>query len=54
MYYAVLLSVGTAGLVLLLVTGHLAPANVLGFCIAFSNAYGLVAGAPLAIWAASV
>ncbi|PRW61506.1 LMBR1 domain-containing 2-like protein A [Chlorella sorokiniana] len=43
MYYAVLLGVGTAGLVLLLVTGHLAPSNVLGFCIAFSNAYGLVA-----------
>ncbi len=45
MYYAVLLAVATAGLVLLLVTGHLRPANVLGFCIAFSNAYGLVAGA---------
>lgn len=46
-YYAVLLAVATSGLVLLLVTGHLAPANVLGFCIAFSNAYGLVAGALL-------
>lgn len=51
-YYAVLLAVATSGLVLLLVTGHLAPANVLGFCIAFSNAYGLVAGALLnvAFW----
>lgn len=47
MYYAVLLGVGTAGLVLLLVTGRLAPANVLGFAIAVSNAYGLVAGALL-------
>ncbi|KAL4424193.1 hypothetical protein ABPG75_001494 [Micractinium tetrahymenae] len=43
LYYAVLLGVGLAGLVLLLFSGRLQPANVLGFCIAFSNAYGLVA-----------
>ena len=47
MYYGVLLGVATAGLVLLLAAGRLAPANILGFCIAFSNAYGLVAGAAL-------
>ncbi|PSC73983.1 LMBR1 domain-containing 2-like protein A [Micractinium conductrix] len=43
LYYAILLGVGLAGLVLLLFSGRLQPANVLGFCIAFSNAYGLVA-----------
>lgn len=29
---------------LLLITGELAPANVLGFCVAASNAFGLIAG----------
>lgn len=43
MYYAVLLCVALAGLVLLLFSGRLQPANILGFGIAFSNAYGLVA-----------
>ncbi len=32
-----------AGLFLLLFTRRLHPSNILGFCIAFSNAYGLVA-----------
>lgn len=32
------------GLVLLLATGELAPTNVLGFCVAASNAFGLIAG----------
>lgn len=44
MYYGVLLCVGLGGLVLLLFSGRLQPSNVVGFCIAFSNAYGLVAG----------
>lgn len=35
---------GAAGLVLLLVTGELIPSNVVGFCIAASNAFGLIAG----------
>jgi hypothetical protein len=48
LYYAFLLVVALAGLLLLLSTGRLRPDNVLGFCIASSNAYGLVAGAPLA------
>ncbi len=39
-YYAMLLGVGLAGLLLLLLTGHLKASNVVGFCIAFSNAYG--------------
>lgn len=43
-YYGLLLAAGLAGLVLLLATGRLRPANVVGFCIALSNAYGLVAG----------
>ncbi|EIE18799.1 hypothetical protein COCSUDRAFT_45246 [Coccomyxa subellipsoidea C-169] len=43
-FYAVLMAVGAFGLVLLLITGELAPANVLGFCIAASNAFGLIAG----------
>ena len=29
---------------LLLVTGELIPSNVIGFCIAASNAFGLIAG----------
>lgn len=33
------------GLLLLLGTGELAPRNVLGFCVAASNAFGLIAGA---------
>ena len=36
--------VGAVGLVLLLATGELAPTNVLGFCVAASNAFGLIAG----------
>ncbi|GAB4813329.1 hypothetical protein N2152v2_000375 [Parachlorella kessleri] len=43
-YYAILLGVALAGLLLLLLTGHLKASNVVGFCIAFSNAYGLIAG----------
>ncbi|EFN53506.1 hypothetical protein CHLNCDRAFT_136844 [Chlorella variabilis] len=43
LYYAVLLAVALAGLLLLLFSGRLQPANVIGFCIASSNAYGLVA-----------
>ena len=41
--------IGAAGLLLLLVTGQLMIKNVVGFCIAFSNAFGLIAGkqAPL-------
>ena len=39
-YYAILLAVALAGLLLLLLTGHLKASNVVGFCIAFSNAYG--------------
>jgi hypothetical protein len=35
------------GLLLLLATGELAPGNVLGFCVAASNAFGLIAGALL-------
>ena len=37
------------GLVLLLATGELAPRNVLGFCVAASNAFGLIAGTPLIV-----
>ena len=36
--------VGATGLLLLLITGELAASNVVGFCIAFSNAFGLIAG----------
>ena len=36
--------IGAAGLLLLLVTGQLMIKNVVGFCIAFSNAFGLIAG----------
>lgn len=39
--------VGAVGLVLLLATGELAPTNVLGFCVAASNAFGLIAGMAL-------
>lgn len=35
---------GAAGLVLLLLTGELVITNVVGFCIAASNAFGLIAG----------
>ena len=35
---------GTAGLLFLLFTGRLAFTNVVGFCIALSNAFGLIAG----------
>ncbi|KAI3424225.1 hypothetical protein D9Q98_009581 [Chlorella vulgaris] len=43
LYYALLLAVAVAGLLLLLFSGRLQPANVVGFCIASSNAYGLIA-----------
>ena len=33
-----------AGILLLLMTKNLAPSNVLGFCVAASNAFGLIAG----------
>ncbi|CAL5224711.1 g7442 [Coccomyxa viridis] len=46
-FYAVLTVVGAVGLVLLLATGELAPTNVLGFCVAASNAFGLIAGKSL-------
>ena len=38
---------GAAGLVLLLATGELVIQNIVGFCIAASNAFGLIAGEPL-------
>ncbi|KAK9804797.1 hypothetical protein WJX72_005995 [[Myrmecia] bisecta] len=44
MFYAVLTGLGAVGLLVLLLSGHLAPSNVLGFCIALSNAFGLIAG----------
>lgn len=42
MYYIVLLGIAVIGLVILLFSGRLQPSNILGFCIAFSNAYGLI------------
>ncbi|KAK9867472.1 hypothetical protein WJX84_005221, partial [Apatococcus fuscideae] len=44
LFYLVVSVLGTAGLLLLLFTGRLAFHNVLGFCIALSNAFGLIAG----------
>lgn len=43
-YYGLLAGIGLAGILLLLFKELLKPSNVLGFCIAFSNAYGLIAG----------
>ncbi|KAL3146885.1 hypothetical protein ABBQ38_014857 [Trebouxia sp. C0009 RCD-2024] len=43
-FYAVLVALAIGGLLLLLMTGNLAPSNVLGFCVAASNAFGLIAG----------
>lgn len=42
-FYAALLGVGAAGLLLLLASGRLQPSNILGLLIAASNAYGLIA-----------
>ncbi|KAK9820676.1 hypothetical protein WJX74_004847 [Apatococcus lobatus] len=43
-FYLVVTVLGTAGLLFLLFTGRLAFQNVVGFCIALSNAFGLIAG----------
>ncbi|DBA73319.1 hypothetical protein WJX77_000394 [Trebouxia sp. C0004] len=43
-FYAVLVALAVAGILLLLMTKNLAPSNVLGFCVAASNAFGLIAG----------
>lgn len=40
-YYGVLLGVASLGVLALLFSGRLEPRNVIGFSIAFSNAYGL-------------
>ena len=40
----VLQALAVAGILLLLMTKNLAPSNVLGFCVAASNAFGLIAG----------
>jgi len=37
-------ALAVAGILLLLMTKNLAPSNVLGFCVAASNAFGLIAG----------
>lgn len=60
LYYTILAAIGVGGLILLLAAGHLAPANIAGFAIAVSNAYGLIAAIflmgyglyaiPLALW----
>eukprot|EP00884_Botryococcus_braunii_P007317 jgi/Botrbrau1/16587/Bobra.0068s0018.2 len=43
-FYAILLATGAAGLLLLLLMGELEPSNIVYFCIAASNAVGLIAG----------
>ncbi len=35
---------GASGLLVLLLSGELAPANIVYFCVAASNAVGLIAG----------
>ena len=35
---------GASGVLILLISGELDPVNVVGFCIAASNAFGLIAG----------
>lgn len=37
-------ALAVAGILILLMSGELAPSNVLGFCVAASNAFGLIAG----------
>ncbi|KAL6768158.1 hypothetical protein ACKKBF_B38030 [Auxenochlorella protothecoides x Auxenochlorella symbiontica] len=41
-YYCALVGVAAAGILLLLLAGRLEARNILGFCIASSNAYGLI------------
>lgn len=43
-WLAIVQGAGAMGLIVLLVSGELAPTNVLGFCIATSNAVGLLGG----------
>ena len=43
-WHAIIQGAGAMGLIVLLVSGELAPTNVLGFCIASSNAVGLLGG----------
>ncbi|KAK9795930.1 hypothetical protein WJX73_006763, partial [Symbiochloris irregularis] len=43
-FYGILVGIGAAGLLLLILTRHLYITNVVGFCIASSNAFGLIAG----------
>lgn len=43
-HLCLLQALAIGGLLLLLMTGNLAPSNVLGFCVAASNAFGLIAG----------
>ena len=42
-YYLILLAIGFGGVIVLMASGSLKPSNVVGFAIAFSNAYGLAA-----------
>ncbi len=44
--YAVLGGLGALGICVLLVVRHLTLENIVGICIASSNAFGLIAGAP--------
>ncbi len=44
MAVVLLQALAVAGILLLLMTKNLAPSNVLGFCVAASNAFGLIAG----------
>ena len=37
-------ALAVSGILLLLMTKNLAPSNILGFCVAASNAFGLIAG----------
>jgi len=46
-FYIALGALGAVGLLALLATGRVSPQNVLGLLIALSNAFGLIAGAPL-------
>ena len=47
MLYAVLGGLGAAGILALLVFGHVSLTSVVGICIALSNAFGLIAGEAL-------
>jgi hypothetical protein len=42
-YYLILLVIGFGGIIVLMASGSLKASNVVGFAIAFSNAYGLAA-----------